>query len=234
MSIVDLLRELQAVDSSLETDRTSLARIEAELGDRSHVESLRVERESRAVTLRRVESDQRDLELEVEKLRGHLQDIERKLYGGRVGDAKELTNLNREAGQFRGLISTREDRLLGIFESADEASGALRAAEQALREAVETRTAREHQLAAERDRLAGTIRTEEATREALRGQADAAAVRTYDNLRRSRGGLAVAEVRQRTCQGCRVSLPSSLEQRARHADTLVFCQSCGRILYAAV
>ena len=37
---------------------------------------------------------------------------------------------------------------------------------------------------------------------------------------------------QRTCQGCRIALPSTEEQKARTSDNLVTCSSCGRILYA--
>jgi predicted nucleic acid-binding Zn-ribbon protein len=230
---IDLLRELQAVDTSLDADRVSLNQVETELVDRSQFYAARRERDERAQALRKVEADQRDLELEIETQRKQLDDVERKLYGGRVGDAKELTNLSREATQIRGLISTREDRLLEFFEAAEQASAALAAAEARLRQIASDRKAREIALAADRDRLLGAIGTEESSRESLRGQADAAALRTYDNLRRTRGGQAVAEIRQRTCQGCRVSLPASVEQQARHGDTLVLCQSCGRILYAA-
>jgi predicted nucleic acid-binding Zn-ribbon protein len=230
---IELLRELQAVDTSLDADRVSLNQVETELVDRSQFYAARRERDERAQALRKVEADQRDLELEIETQRKQLDDVERKLYGGRVGDAKELTNLSREATQIRGLISTREDRLLEFFEAAEQASAALAAAEARLRQIASDRKAREIALAADRDRLLGAIGTGESRRESLRGQADAASLRTYDNLRRTRGGQAVAEIRQRTCQGCRVSLPASVEQQARHGDTLVPCQSCGRILYAA-
>jgi predicted nucleic acid-binding Zn-ribbon protein len=230
---IELLRELQAVDTSLDADRVSLNQVETELVDRSQFYAARRECDERAQALRKVEANQRDLELEIETQRKQLDDVEKKLYGGRVGDAKELTNLSREATQIRGLISTREDRLLEFFEAAEQASAALAAAEARLRQIASDRKAREIALAADRDRLLGAIGTGESRRESLRGQADAASLRTYDNLRRTRGGQAVAEIRQRTCQGCRVSLPASVEQQARHGDTLVPCQSCGRILYAA-
>ena len=231
MKLVERLHELQTTDSTYDADRERLARVEAELADRSELLVARRARDERAAALQRVEADQRDLELEVETLRGGLDAIEKKLYGGRVGDAKELTNLTREAEQSRKLIAAREDRLLELFEAADRATAELSAAEARLRELATERRAREAELTAERDRLQGAIGAGETARAALRDQIDAAALRTYDNLRRTRGGLAIAEVRQRTCQGCRISLPAGEEQRARHWDALVFCQSCGRILY---
>lgn len=232
MKTIELLRQLQAVDSRLDADRARLADVVAALADRSAVEDARRERGERATTLHQLEAEQRDLELEIETYRAQLEAIEKKLYGGRVGDAKELTNLNREAGQVRGLIGPREDRLLRLFEAADEASAALTAAEARLGEVEAARRADEATLGAERDTLSESIGTDEISQTGLREQAPPAAQRTYDHLRRTRGGLAVAEVRQRTCQGCRISLTASEEQRARHGDTLVICQSCGRILYA--
>ena len=44
---------------------------------------------------------------------------------------------------------------------------------------------------------------------------------------------AVARVLQHSCQGCRVTIPTSEEQRARLSSELVFCSSCGRILYVS-
>ncbi len=234
MKTIDLLRQLQTVDSALDADRVALSRVVSELADRSPVEDARIERDRRAATLRKVESDQRDLELEVDQRRGQLEAIEKKLYSGRVGDAKELNNLNREAGQMRRLISTREDRLLELFEAADQATAERNAAEARLSQLETERSVQEATLGAQRDRLREAIATGGTTREHLREQTSAAVLRTYDNLRRSRGGLAVAEIRQRTCQGCRISLPASEETRARHGDPLVFCQSCGRVLYATL
>jgi len=229
---IDLLRQLQEVDSRLDADRARLVEVVAELADRSAVDDARRERDERAVTLKQIEAEQRDLELEIETFRAQLTAIENKLYGGRVGDAKELTNLNREAGQVRGLISPREDRLLQLFEAADEASATLAAAEARLGEVEAARRMDEARLGAERDTLSGAIGVDETTQASVRPKVAPATLRTYDHLRRTRGGLAVAEVRQRTCQGCRISLTISEEQRARHGDTLVICQSCGRILYA--
>lgn len=232
MKTVDLLHELQTADSALDADRDSLQRTEVELADRTELEAARAVRDERAAALRKVEADQRDRELEVETLRAQLDAAEKKLYGGRVADARELQNLHLDAGQIRAQIGTREDGLLEVFDAADQAGAALTEAEARLRQLAVARRDREAVLTGERDRLVGAIGTGETRASSLRGQLDASTLRTYDNLRKSRGGLAVAELRQRTCQGCRVGLPVGVEQRVRHGDALITCQSCGRILYA--
>ena len=53
----------------------------------------------------------------------------------------------------------------------------------------------------------------------------------YETLLKSRGGQAVARVERAACQGCRITLPTMDVQRAKNADELVHCNSCGRILY---
>lgn len=232
MNLVEGLRRLQATDSALDAHRERLARVQAELADRSELRAARQASAERTEARKRAEANQRDLDLEVQTLRGHLDAVEKKLYGGRIGDARELSNLTKEADHLRARIGSREDRLLELFEATDRSTSEQAQAETHLRDVERSRRSGEAALAAERDRLVADIQTEEAARASLREQTDPAALRTYDHLRRTRGGVAVAEVRQRTCQGCRVSLRASEEQRARQGTSLVICESCGRILYA--
>ena len=41
----------------------------------------------------------------------------------------------------------------------------------------------------------------------------------------------MAELEARVCQGCYVSAPSNIYVRLARRTELVFCPSCGRILY---
>jgi predicted nucleic acid-binding Zn-ribbon protein len=147
---------------------------------------------------------------------------------------KELDAMTKDAQQFRRQISTREDRLLELFDVVEAASKALVDVEGRLERARVERAENEAAYGAERDQLERTIAQREQERAGLVAQADREALRVYEGLRRTRGGLAVAEVSQRTCQGCRVSLPVSEEMRARSSTELMFCQSCGRILHAGL
>ena len=48
---------------------------------------------------------------------------------------------------------------------------------------------------------------------------------------RKRYGVGVAVVRERTCQGCFVTLPTALASRPDGADSPGLCSCCGRVLY---
>ena len=47
----------------------------------------------------------------------------------------------------------------------------------------------------------------------------------------ARPGRAVSKVVQGRCQGCRISISMSDQQRARMGNELARCSNCGRILY---
>jgi predicted nucleic acid-binding Zn-ribbon protein len=117
------------------------------------------------------------------------------------------------------------------MEELERANGAVAESQETLKRVVAERRVLESELMAERKSLAASTRTAQAERDQVRSEIDAATLRLYDRLRTTRGGQAVAEVKQRTCQGCRVTLTAAYEQRLRHGDQLVTCQSCGRILY---
>lgn len=232
MKKVQPLVELQHLDSTLDRERERLATVRALLADDSTLGPARVSCAVAEAELRKWQTKQRDLELEVQDLREKLSLAERKLYSGSVNNAKELENMARDAAQFRGLISTREDRLLALYDLIDAAEQTLASARAGLAETERIYTDGQQSFRDEQRELQASIANHESRRNSAAGGADAIALRTYESLRRTRGGLAVAEVAQRTCQGCRVSLPTNEATRARASDELVFCQSCGRILHA--
>lgn len=234
MRKVQVLAELQRVDSALDRARERLAAVEAELADRSALAAVEVEHEAAQKDLQLKSAEQRDLELEVEDLRQKLATLEKKLYSGTVQNPKELNDMANEARQYRNLISGREDRLIPLYDVVEAAQSVADAATSRLAEARSAHRESQARLAAERESLRAAIAEQERQRALLEKESDAQSLRVYESLRRTRGGLAVAEVAQRTCQGCRVTLPVSEEIRARSSEDLVMCQSCGRILHAGL
>jgi predicted nucleic acid-binding Zn-ribbon protein len=80
--------------------------------------------------------------------------------------------------------------------------------------------------------LEAAVAALEQNREPVVAQLDPASIGMYEELRKTKQGRAVAKVKQSTCQGCRISLPVSDQQRARIGQELAKCSNCGRILYA--
>jgi predicted nucleic acid-binding Zn-ribbon protein len=230
----DYLADLQQIDAELDRISARLDDIRAELADRSAIEAAQAVVDTAASARGRAEADQRDLDLEVSQFRAKLKTVEDKLYGGRISSPKELTDLTHEADQTRRQISQREDRLLEMFDATDTVRREQDRAAAALATLQDERSKREQALAAEINELSARRAVLESEREATRALLAADHIRQYDRLRTSKGGLAVVEIRQRICQGCRVALTTTEEHRARSGDHLITCSSCGRILHAPI
>jgi predicted nucleic acid-binding Zn-ribbon protein len=231
LKAVEQAIHLHEVDSQIESERDRIASIEVSLHDRSEYESARRRHQDATQPIRQLEADQRDLDLRAGTARSQLVEVEGRLYGGRVGSPRELEDLQKRGADLRHQIAVAEDRLLAVMEQLEQASAGATESEAALKQVVAARRTQETELVAERKALTASLRQHQAEREQVRSEIDAATLRLYDRLRTTRGGVAVAEVKQRTCLGCRVSLTAAYEQRLRHGDIMVTCQSCGRILY---
>jgi hypothetical protein len=229
--VIDLLRRLQEADSALDKARLRVAEIERILSDRAEVRQARDDRDSAAGNLAALEVQRRDAELEIESRRVQLAQLEQRLYGGRAGDAREVKNLDLEAKQHRSLIASREERLLELLESIETAQSSHRDTEATLADLVSARRKLEADLRKEHASIVDAAKRHQDGRAKLRERIAPATLRTYDHLRQSREGLAVAPVIRSTCAGCRVNLTAAVEQRVRAAAALVACPNCGRLLH---
>ncbi len=54
---------------------------------------------------------------------------------------------------------------------------------------------------------------------------------TYERLSKMRSGFALAEARDYSCQACRMTIRPQVFNEIRRGDTIITCESCGRILY---
>jgi predicted nucleic acid-binding Zn-ribbon protein len=234
MRPIDQLLPLQRLDSEQDGIDGRLNEIRAELLDRSAVQELEAQLAESAKAVSAAEADQRDLDLETELLRTKLKDEEEKLYGGKSGlNPKELGALTQEVEQTKNLIATRDDRLMEILSRLEEASAQHATIKASLDQLNAERAAREVEV---KNEARGLLRQQAQLKkeiEAARVDIEPAHLSQYDRLRASKGGLAVVEIRQRICQGCRVALTTSEEHRLR-GDALVTCSSCGRILSGGV
>ena len=86
-------------------------------------------------------------------------------------------------------------------------------------------------LSAEQNELVNRLRQLKAKRAKLQKTIEAGDLALYEDLRRRRGGRAVALLEGDLCQACRVTLPSSKAQQAHQGEVLTLCGSCERILY---
>ena len=210
-----------------------MAAVEEQLGETEELTATRADVKEHREALRALREAQRDVEWQVDEARSHVAAVEKKLYGGTVRNPKELEGLNDDANMLKGQLRLREDELLSHMMKVEEEESVLRQAEAALKE-VEGRWRREQaDLSGQKERLESELTELEGSRRTQVGRIEGQALGLYDLLRDRHQGRAVAKVERGMCQGCRISLPMSVLQKARSGFDLVQCVSCERILYVS-
>lgn len=230
MSIASQLFHLQAVDTELESDVQAVTGITRRLGDRSPITEAENRLAAERKKLEELTRQQRSTEWEAEDLASKIATIEQQLYGGRVRNPKELTDLQQEANALKARHAILEDKALETMEQVELATGTTSELEGQLKKLEAQWQAEQKQLSEEKERLQAAIATLKEERESLAAGIDPEAMAIYQDMKKKRGGTAVTRVEQGLCRGCRIMLPVTDFQRLR-TGALVRCGSCGRILF---
>src|SRR3972149_7994159 len=96
MSIASQLHQLQEQDTELESDERAVSQITTQLGDNKTVTEAQSKLSAARQHLQELTKEQRSLEGDIEDISSKLTTVEKELYGGRVRNPKELTDLQRE------------------------------------------------------------------------------------------------------------------------------------------
>lgn len=230
MSAIDELFALQDTDLALDKALKRLAEIEESLGEPEDLIDGREAFRTQSEAVHALKVQQKDAELVVDEIKTKAAGIERKLYAGTVKNPKELQDLDMDLKSLREQVRRREDELLAVLEQVDAAETGLHDLEVTLATLDSEWKTRDEELLAEKSQLEPEAERLKATRETQASDVDRRMVSLYDLLRQRRGGQAVAKIERGMCQGCRISLPMSILQRARSGVSVVQCVSCERIL----
>lgn len=153
---------------------------------------------------------------------------------GRLFEIKtnqEYTAVLKEIEGLKGRRSKLEDEILELFDQIEEAQGAVRSEEALFQEREKTfeeqRTAKEEELV----RFQGELSRLQGERRRHTDRVEPGLLQTYERLVRSRGGVAVALVKDGSCLGCHVALTPQTYNELRKGEVLITCANCQRILY---
>ena len=218
--------KMAAIDQSLSDVRTKLSDDSALVTLRKRIEETEAKLTTQSAARRRVES-------EVERLNERLRAAERRLYGGAVTNPRELSASEEERGAVLEQRAAEEDKLLELMVDVEELQATRDESQDQLSSLEAQRAAEYPNLVKDEERLAEELDEVRLERMSVAPEIPAAVLSTYESLRKSRDGHAVARVERGMCQGCRLALPESERQRARSSQTIVQCSSCRRILYVA-
>ncbi len=225
------LYELQEVDLDIAHKTESLAQVKNTLGKDDDLVAARSALDTAKKHLSDLEHQQKTSEWELSELGSKISVVEKKLYGGSVKNPRELTPFQQDMEILKAQRAEREDKLLALMMDVDSLQqdvglkkGDFEKIEREWRENQQKLSNQQAELETELAQL-------KQKRDMLASQIDSASLDLYEEMRRAKQGQAVAKVVQGRCQGCRISLSVSDQQKARMAQELAQCSNCGRILY---
>ncbi len=230
-----LLLALQSIDTAigqLEFRRANLPEQKALDDNADTLAKVSAEYAGAKDRMERLAEQQRRHESEIATVESRRKSEEGRMYSGLIRSEKELEALRQEITALRVRKSDLEESLLEIMEQVED----LESLVDTLKQRHVELTGAVEELTRERDTAATDIDAELAERRAGRDAAaaniPAEVLEYYDDLRRRKEGLAVAELQGRTCAGCRLELTQiELEDARNDAQSgLARCEQCGRIL----
>ena len=229
VDIVEMVA-LQEVDLRLDSLKRRLAELTDQLEEPESHRALSDETAAQRTRNDAVTQERKAIEAETDALRDKIATEDGKLYSGQITDAKELRHLQEEVFSLRRNLRVHEERLLTRIDEEEQEQAAL---DYLVDLGEKSRLAWDEHRAGlqsrhdEIDDEAARIRAEVEESRAKLGPADLA---VYDAQRRLQQ-VAVAPAVGGVCGACRLSLPTTILNRARRGADAVNCPACDCIVY---
>ena len=225
------LFRLQQFDTQIDRTQARIVEIEALLGQ-DEVLQRAIHREQAALQISKEKLKLLNkAEREVEGQQIEIDEKTSRLYGGRVTNPKELGDLQQKVASLQRYLGVLEEHQLEAMLEYDEAKEAHTQAAQVLIEIRAEREVQHEELYAEKASLETQVEALRGKRPALLPDIPSEDLKLYEELRKSRAGIAVAVASDESCGACGTHIPSAIYQIARSPSQIAQCSACGRILH---
>ncbi len=168
----------------------------------------------------------------VEAQRIKIETNEAALYAGKIHNPKELQDLQNDIASRKRNLAGLEDEQLEAMLELDEAEKKLKSSKNFLDETQARLISQNANLAGEKTKINESLQRLTGEREAALKPLTPESISLYQRLREQKHGIAIATVADGACSACGTELRPAELQAARSPHNVVFCASCGRILYS--
>jgi len=200
-----------------------IAQIEKTLD--SHIRKLEADRAALAAN----QKERKALEDEVKVENQKISKLRDQMLGAKTNE--QYRAFQHEIAFCEQTIRKHEDRILDLMSEAEPLDANVKKAEAALqqeKQQVEAEKMRARERTAADQKALDELHAERKNLvAALKPQAYSA----YERIRKKWHGTAVAEASDGRCGACQIVLRPQFFQDLRHSEELMFCESCGRILF---
>jgi uncharacterized protein len=224
------LMSLQVIDRQLQELEQSLSSIAG------RVEQLRGQTEQNQTELTRITEDDKQVALNRKKTEKELAEGEARIRNKRmrlnlVRNDKELQALAHEVDSLKDNNQRLEAEALALMEGQEARTNRIDELTKTVAAGKTELAAAEKEIAGQVEELRASIAKKRIEREKISAEIPANLLQRYDMIFSRRAGLAVANSKGGTCQGCRMRLPPQLFNEIQKHLQIHFCPNCQRILY---
>ena len=156
--------------------------------------------------------------------------IDNDIYNGFVTDMKQLDHLSREKESIEKKIDVTELKILEKIDENDDLDYALLNFKDELRglksDIDDMKDINEKEIM----ELKALIRKAEMEKDNIIQSVNSDLLNRYEKLRTNKG-KGIAMVNDHICSGCNMRISRYLMKDLRKAEEIIYCESCGRILY---
>ncbi len=222
--------DLQNLDLEISRLQREVQKIPREIADwEQQLNSSRREWDEARERLSNCDQLRRRKERELEEVTAEQRKRQGRLF--EIKTNQEYAAVLKEIEGLKERRSKLEDEILELFDQIEVAQGTVRNEEALFQEREKTfeqqRTAKEAELG----RLQGELGRFQEDRRRHANRVEPGLLQMYDRLVRTRGGVAVAPVKDGSCLGCYVALTPQTYNELRKGEVLIACANCQRILY---
>ena len=226
------LEELQQIDLELNEVQTAVAALP---GRQAAVEAgAAAARKAWELEQSRLDSNERERR-QLESLLGMERDKVKKWEGrlGEIRTPREYAALSREIDIAKKTNDGQSEQVRELTAQAVEIRKAVDAREEELSDKEAAAQAAVEEIAKERAQAEEKVRGLETRRGEAVKLVDPGLLSKYENIKRRRAGVAIAQVVGMTCKGCHRNIPPQLAITLQKANSIETCPSCHRIIYSA-
>lgn len=225
------LYRLQVLDSRIDKISNRLDQIEHILNDDRHVRQATMQWEKAQNLTKKIRTQLNQIEDKVAAQRLKRKTNQATLFSGTVKNPKVLQDLQMEAEALKRYITQLEDDQLETMIAFETAENAEKQALQTLNQVKGTVVENNAALIGEQRQLKEDFNRISREREAVLQSISSEALTLYNKLRKAKHGVAVTPISDGGCSICGQALTPAVLQSIRASNKIVFCPSCGRILY---
>jgi uncharacterized protein len=221
---------LQAIDRELRDLEQTLASVAGRV-DQLRQEAEKQQAELDRLTIEEQQSSSVRRQLEKELAEGEARIRNKRMRLNQVRNEKELQALAHEVDVQKEANQRFEAELLALMETSESRNASIAELTPSVQQLFAELNAAAKEIAAQVEDLKISMAKQRLERDLMAGNLDRGLLQRYDMIFSRRNGLAVAEARGGTCQGCRMRLPPQLYNQIQRHDSIHFCPNCQRILY---